>query len=107
MSSMVGSIRQTFWNDRGMVTFYALQIGDVLTTLLFMSRGIAETNPLADYLMHHFGTAIGLLILKGAAVSVAMLCNMAARPKFMRRINAVYVVIILMNVLTICTVKSA
>jgi hypothetical protein len=98
---------QAFWSGRGMRTFYALQIGDVLTTLLFMSRGIAETNPLADYLMHHFGTLIGLIVLKGAAISVALLCNVASHPKFMHRINAVYVVIVLLNILTLCTVKPA
>jgi hypothetical protein len=85
--------------------FYALQFGDVITTLLFVSRGIAETNPLASYLMEHFGPLVGLLILKAAAISIALCCRVTAHPRFMRGINAFYGIIVVVNILTICTVK--
>ena len=87
--------------------FFALQIGDILTTLLFVSRGIAETNPLAGYFMEHFGPLAGLLILKGAAISIALFCKVTTHPRFMRGINALYAMIVVVNILTIWTVKSS
>ena len=84
-----------------------LQLGDFLTTMLFMSRHIAETNPLASYLMEHCGTLAGLLILKGAAIMIGLLCNTAAHPKFMWRIDAIYALFVSINILTLCTVKGS
>ena len=87
--------------------FLVLQIADVVTTLLFMSRGIAETNPLASYLMDHCGPLAGLLLLKSVAISIALLCKVEAHPKFVRGINVVYVVIVLVNIATLCTVAPS
>ena len=86
--------------------FFALQIGDILTTLWFVSRGIAETNPLAGYFMEHFGPLAGLLILKGAAISIALLCKVTAHRRFLIRINILYALIVLVNILTVCTVRG-
>jgi hypothetical protein len=87
--------------------FFVLQLGDIVTTLLFVSKGIAETNPIASYLMQHCGPLIGLLILKGAAISIALLCKVTTHPKFMRGINLLYTLIVIVNVLTIWTVKRS
>jgi hypothetical protein len=84
-----------------MRTFMGLQIADVVTTLIFLSMGIAESNPLAGYLMGNFGSLPGLLILKGGAVGIALLCNRVASPRFIRRINYVYMAIVVTNILTI------
>ena len=81
--------------------FFALQLADVVTTLLFLSMGIAETNPLASHLMERLGPVPGLLLLKMAAISIAVLCRVTAHPTFLRRINWVYVVMVMLNVLTI------
>jgi hypothetical protein len=97
---------QTAWSGREMRMFFALQLGDIITTILFVSRGIAETNPLASYLMDHFGLLPGLLILKGGAIAIALICGAAAHPRFIRGFNILYVFIVLMNILTLCTVPA-
>jgi len=79
-----------------------LQAADVLTTLTFHAMGVAEANPVARYLMTHLGTLAGLLLLKGAAVSIGIACGMASHPVFVRRFNAFYGVIVAINYLSIC-----
>jgi uncharacterized membrane protein len=88
--------------SRPMCVFLALQVADLLTTSIFRGLGVAESNPLAGYLMELFGTVTGLLVLKTAAISIALACNMQSRPVFVRRMNAFYSVIIAVNYLTIC-----
>jgi hypothetical protein len=87
--------------------FVTLQLADVVTTLVFLSMGLAETNPLAEHFMNWFGPVPGLLILKGLAISIALLCRLAASPRFFRRVNAVYAIVVAMNLLTIVTAKRA
>jgi hypothetical protein len=82
--------------------FFALQAADLVTTLIFRSIGIAETNPLAGFLMEHFGTLVGLLLLKSAAICIAWVSGVAAHSNFMRKINIFYCVIVAVNYLTIC-----
>jgi len=87
--------------------FFALQAADLLSTLIFRSMGVAETNPIAAYLMEHFGVFTGLLVLKSAAIAVGMGCNIGAHPTFLRRINMAYCAIIALNYLTICNALRA
>ena len=87
--------------------FVTLQFADIVTTLIFLSMGLAETNPLAEHFMTWFGPLPGLLILKGLAISIALLCRLAASPRFFRRINVVYAVVVAMNLITIFTAKRA
>jgi len=82
--------------------FFSLQLADLVTTLVFRAMGVAETNPLASYLMESFGTFIGVLILKIVAISIGLACDMGSHPVFVRRMNAFYCVIIAINYLTIC-----
>ncbi len=81
--------------------FLCLQAADAVTTLIFLSMGLAESNPIASRLMEAFGPLGGLLVLKTFAMAVAFLCRLAAKPSFFRRINMVYVVIVSLNLLTI------
>jgi hypothetical protein len=82
--------------------FFAFQAADLMSTLIFRSMGVAETNPIAAYLMDHFGSLSGLLILKCAAIAIALSCDIESHPVFLRRINAIYCVIIAINYLTVC-----
>ena len=85
-----------------MYVFFGLQAADLTSTLIFRSMGVAETNPMAAFLMDHFGSVSGLLILKCAAIAIGLSCDIESHPIFLRRINAVYCVIIAINYLTIC-----
>ncbi len=81
--------------------FCGLQLADVFSTLIFLSLGIAESNPLASYFMELFGPLLGLVILKSLAIGIALACNCAAHPKFLRGINWAYGAIVTLNLLTI------
>lgn len=81
--------------------FFALQLADLFTTMVFRSMGIAETNPVASSLMEHFGTFPGLLILKFTAISIAIAAGATEHPRFLRSINVLYTAIVVLNVLTI------
>ena len=87
---------------RAMRLFFGLQVADLASTITFRSMGVAETNPLASFLMETFGALVGLLILKMAAISIGLACKMESHPAFLRRINGVYCVILAFNYLTIC-----
>ena len=93
---------EAYWGP-SMKFFLGLQVADAITTLIFLSMGQAESNPIVSYLIEVFGPVWGVLLLKGLALGVALLCRLAASPKFFRRINMVYVAIVTMNVLTILT----
>lgn len=84
-----------------MKALFGLQIADVVSTIVFRSMGIAESNPLVDRFMEHFGLVGGLLLIKAAAILVAVACGIAAWPVFVRRINWAYCFFLLLNVLTI------
>jgi len=66
-----------------------------------MSMGIAETNPLASHLMEQFGPVPGLLLMKLSAIVIAVLLRATAHPTFLRWINVLYIIVVLLNVLTI------
>ena len=70
--------------------------------MIFRHLGVPETNPLAAFLMESFGNLLGLLLLKAVAVTVGIGCGVTTHPVVLRRINAVYFVIIAINYLTIC-----
>ena len=82
--------------------FFLLQVLDIITTLIFRAMGIAETNPLVSHLMNQLGTLPSLLLVKSVAIAIGLACGMASHPTFVRRINAVYVLFVGMNILTIC-----
>ena len=84
-----------------MKALFGLQIADIATTLVFRSMGVAETNPLVGGLMVRFGTLGGLVLVKIAAIAIALLCGVAAHPKFVKKINWVYCAIVTINLLTI------
>jgi hypothetical protein len=87
---------------RPMYLFFALQAADVLTTLVLRAMGVAESNPVAGFLMDRFGNLSSLLILKCAAIAIGLMCDITSHPIFVRRINTIYCVIIAINYLTIC-----
>jgi hypothetical protein len=99
--SLYPSAVWSIW-PRPMYLFCALQAADVLTTIVFRAMGVAESNPVAGFLMDRFGNLSGLLILKSAAIAIGLTCDITSHPIFVRRINAIYCVIIVINYLTIC-----
>lgn len=84
-----------------MKAFWALQVADVVTTLIFLSMGIAESNPLTSFLMERFGPLGGLFLLKAVGIGIALGCGFSSHKKFVNRINLVYVAVVGLNVLTI------
>lgn len=81
--------------------FAFLQVADIATTYLFRALGQAETNPIVDYSMERLGTFAGLLAVKCIAIAIALVCGATARPRFLKFINGVYVLIVALNLATI------
>jgi hypothetical protein len=73
---------------------------DLLTTLAFLSHGGQEMNPLVAALLH-FDPLVGLLLAKGVAVALAILCFISGRQKLVLRANIFYAGLIAWNVLAI------
>jgi uncharacterized membrane protein len=87
---------------RPMKVFLALQLADMVTTMVFRSMGVEESNPLVNYLMIHLGTFSSLLLVKSSAVAIAVAYDVSAYPQFMRLMNLIYMAIVSINFLTIC-----
>ena len=93
----------SIWAEKiPMRTFLTLQAADVASTLVFLSLGMAESNPVAGLFMGLFGPLGGLILLKLVALSIALWCGLPSHPVFLKRINGFYAVVIMMNYLTIC-----
>lgn len=81
-----------------MLTFFYLQVLDLLTTIAFLLSGVEEGNPLARFAMQVAPNPIyGLLMVKIAAVALGAYCWLSARSRLMLRVNYFYAVIVAWN----------
>lgn len=83
-------------------TFVILQCLDVLTTLVFLSKGIAEGNPLLVWALP-FAHApwVGLVAAKLIATAMGFYCYRNGRITALRLANAGYFLIVGWNLSTI------
>lgn len=75
-------------------TFAALQVLDLLTTLVAFRVGAFEVNPLVAHLTFHFGRLRGVLISKVIAVAIAMRVR-----RLIWVVNLFYTLIVCWNVI--------
>jgi len=86
--------------------FLYLQLMDILTTLIAANLGAQEGSPFVLMLMRS-GPAIGVLISKMVAVTIAAVCYRIGRPHLIRWINVWFAVVVAWNALVILQVLSA
>src|SRR3954463_6529320 len=84
--------------DSTLFVFIMLQLLDVSTTLLFLSHGIGEANPLVRGAMQvTHGNASGLLAIKLVAVPLIWYCVNCKKYALLARVNRGYALLIVWN----------
>jgi hypothetical protein len=79
-----------------LIEFVSLQVFDLLSTLLFLGRGVAEANPLMRLAITG-GPIWGLAVPKAAAVLLALYAWRSGRTPLLRRINLLFTLCVLWN----------
>lgn len=82
--------------------FVYLQILDLLTTLAFLLRGIGEGNPVVRWAIREGPSPLGgLLLLKLAAVGLAVYCVWRARFGLLRIANIFFACVVTYNLVVL------
>jgi hypothetical protein len=91
-------------NRKVLLHFAVLQMMDILTTLLFLGRGVAEANPLVKYSMAMtHGTVAGLLAVKLLASILAVAAIRAGRPRAIAKMNRFFMLVVGWNLIALAT----
>jgi hypothetical protein len=91
--------------SRLFLLFAALQVCDLLTTLLFLRHGVAEANPLmraAIAIAHR--PLIALALPKLAALSLALYAVRSGRTRLLSRINLLFTCCVAWNLVALAGV---
>jgi len=82
--------------------FMGLQCLDVATTLLFLSRGVEEGNPLVSWALSNAHSPwVGLIVAKMAAAFVGQYLYRSGRLSLLRRANIGYGMVVAWNLVAI------
>lgn len=80
-----------------------LQLLDMMTTLLFLSAGVQEGNPVVVQAMRWADDPFGALLgVKLVALIIGIYCWSAGRHSLLRRANWLFAVLVMWNVVAIC-----
>jgi len=82
--------------------FAALQICDVLTTLLFLRHGVAEANPLMRAALAAAShPLIALVLPKLAALGLALYAARSGRTRLLSRLNVLFTCCVAWNLVAL------
>lgn len=86
-----------------LIQFVFLQLCDVLTTLAFLSFGVAEANPIARAALGAAQTnpALGLIALKAVGLVCGWYAWRSGRHRLLSRINVLFAACVAWNVIAI------
>ncbi len=99
MNGVIAALRRP---SLALPMFLALQCLDVLTTLLFLSKGITEGNTFVAWMLPHAQTPWTLLALaKVPAMTIGYYWYRRGRVNVMQLANLGYAAVVLWNVATI------
>jgi hypothetical protein len=84
--------------------FLYLQVLDFLTTMVGLKYGLGEASPFIRSLMH-LGPAAAVILSKGVAVALALLCIRINKAHLIRRANIWYAALVVWNLALIWGVK--
>jgi hypothetical protein len=88
--------------------FVALQCLDVITTLVFLSKGIEEGNPLVRLSITLFQAPwLGVAAAKVTAAFIGHYCHRTRRTALLRRANAGYALVVGWNLVAIAAATLA
>jgi hypothetical protein len=91
------------WTRTGALHYFILlQCLDVLTTVMFLGKGVAEGNPVMAWSMSiAHGPWVGLILAKLAAALIGQYCYRTGRMPLLRRANAGYSLVVGWNLIAI------
>jgi len=90
-----------------LLVFLALQLFDLVTTVIFLRHGVAEANPLVAALMHVFvQPALAVLAVKLGACALAAFAWNSRRTRLLRRANLFFAVCVGWNLLAIARARA-
>ncbi len=84
-----------------LVDFTYLQVLDILTTIAFLAQGVTEANPVVAASIRVAGPLGGLILIKGVAIVLGIVCYVQARRKLLNRINAFFALVVAMNLVSL------
>jgi Domain of unknown function (DUF5658) len=89
-----------------LVLFTYFQLLDLLTTVVFISQGIKEANPLVRFALTAAPTPLlGLVLIKAAALALAAYCCLQGRKKLLVRMNVFFAALVSWNLFAL-TVRA-
>jgi hypothetical protein len=81
-----------------LVIFGYFQLLDILTTVVFLLNGVEEANPLVKFALRTApNPLIGLLMIKLAALGLALYCWRLGRRSLLLRINILFAILVSWN----------
>lgn len=88
-----------------LTAFVYLQFLDALTTIAFMMHKVEEMNPLIKWAMREsLHPLLGLVLIKVAAVALAVLCVASSRYGVLRKVNLFFALVVAYNVVVLILV---
>jgi hypothetical protein len=82
--------------------FTYLQLLDALTTLVFLTSGVHEANPVVRVAMATARSPLlGLLVLKVLAFAAAAYCTWTSRNRVLARINVFFAALVVWNLIAL------
>ena len=85
-----------------LVIFSYFQLLDLLTTVVFILHGVQEANPVVKFALRTAPTPlIGLLLIKVAAVALAVYCWRLGRKSLLLRINVLFAMLVSWNLIAL------
>lgn len=99
---MEASMQPVEFSNRTFITFLALQALDVLTTMIGLRLGAAESSAFVNRLLH-YGPLTGLLISKGISIVLVAAVVAFGRGRLMRILNPWYALVVTWNLIIIFT----
>jgi hypothetical protein len=94
--------------SRVLPVFILLQCLDLLTTLVFISRGLTEGNPIVHWALYFTGVPwVGMVLMKLVASLIGLYCYTNGRVNLLRRANMAYSLVVGWNLLGITAALAA
>lgn len=85
-----------------LILYSYFQLLDLLTTIVFIVRGVSEANPVVRFVLSNAPTPlIGLVMIKVVAVALGIYCWRVGRQKLLGRMNIFFAALISWNLVAL------
>ena len=85
-----------------LLLFTYFQVLDILTTVIFLIHGVKEANPVVKFALASAPSPLlGLLLIKAAALGLAVYCFTQRREKLLVRMNVFFAALVSWNLVAL------